>query len=88
MPQTGPVSYSRLTPPPSPVTVNQMLTKVRALKNTFEDTEADFKEHAHRVINISLKPRGDTGSAGVQGIKGNKGPTGPLGYVSLSTPLS
>jgi hypothetical protein len=60
-----------------------MLSKVKVLKEQFQDTQADFKEHAHRVINISLKPRGDRGPTGIQGPKGNKGPTGPVGCVFL-----
>ena len=61
------------------VVVAAMTKKIKRMKRDLEKQEAIFATHAHRVIRIDLKPRGNTGSPGPEGIIGNTGPLGEVG---------
>jgi hypothetical protein len=58
--------------------VKKMSTTLRQLKKNFYNLEADLQTHAHRQLDIALKPRGNRGAAGP---RGNDGPQGPQGTV-------
>ena len=51
--------------------VAMMTKKVKSLRWDVEREQAIYATHAHRVISIALKPRGDRGAPGPQGPIGN-----------------
>jgi hypothetical protein len=59
--------------------VKRMSKTLKKLKSNFFNLEADLQTHAHRQLDIALKPRGDTGAAGPRGNPGLRGPVGPVG---------